>query len=221
MGNTNEETNDAGLTSILVHQCCENDLRIMEVSFTQESLPDSMPKKTNSKGCTSSEIILSRKVFPDNLSTYSIRTSTAKGDLEIMWKLLMQGSGRTLQQRKEIRLLSTKRFRAIGKRVTCMNTLSTLSQKPNEPPAKKTLKKQGAVYNSIVDPWPIFLITQPVQNSPNSRTYARCMMVTLLFLKLHIRDKLQVMLVQQVLRGKKGDMLQLQEEQGHVAMAVF
>ncbi|GJU79046.1 hypothetical protein Tco_1276116 [Tanacetum coccineum] len=52
--------------------------------------------------------------LPDTSSTYSKSTSTCQRRFGIMWMKLMQGSGRTLQQRKEDLFDEYERFRAIG-----------------------------------------------------------------------------------------------------------
>ncbi|GJY67787.1 hypothetical protein Tco_0470769 [Tanacetum coccineum] len=109
----------------------------------------------------STEIILSQGL-PRHIFNNLNQTSTVKGDLGIMWRC-MQGSGRTIQQRKEDLFDDYERFRMNtkfvnnlpaywGKYVTNVKQNMDISTTPYvqiythlkayEPHAKKTLKKQ-------------------------------------------------------------------------------
>ncbi|GJX11806.1 hypothetical protein Tco_0201665 [Tanacetum coccineum] len=75
--------------------------------LTLSSIQDKQARNADTKLKSSSS------VFPDTSST-SPSNKHCKEEFGIMWKMLMQGSGRTLQQRKEDLFDEYERFRAIG-----------------------------------------------------------------------------------------------------------
>ncbi|GKC91033.1 retrovirus-related pol polyprotein from transposon TNT 1-94 [Tanacetum coccineum] len=126
---------------------------------------------------TQAEIILSQGL-PRHIFNILNQTSTAKEIWDNV-EMLMQGSGRTLQQRKKIRLMSTNSFVPLEtspfKDYFNMDISTTpyvqiyTHLKAYEPHAKKTLKKQEQS-TSIVDPlaYVAHTTSAPALSSPST-----------------------------------------------------
>ncbi|GJX14128.1 hypothetical protein Tco_0205886 [Tanacetum coccineum] len=143
---SNEETMAAGSDDVILPQCrVENEYEFMDDSVYKNKLEWLILKLKSS----------SVNGLPDTSSTYSSVQSTAKEIWDNV-EMLMQGSGRTLQQRKEDLFDEYERFRAIGNesihdyfvRFTKLSSWGNLHEPHG---CQKTLKKQEQS-TSIVDP---------------------------------------------------------------------
>ncbi|GJS07449.1 hypothetical protein Tco_0364245 [Tanacetum coccineum] len=110
---TNEETNAAG-TDTRPPMLVENDYESWKIRIHRKKLDSEFNDEENKleMADTQAEIILSQGL-PRHIFNILNQTSTAKEIWDNV-EMLMQGSGRTLQQRKEDLFDEYERFRAIG-----------------------------------------------------------------------------------------------------------
>ncbi|GJX65779.1 hypothetical protein Tco_0300122 [Tanacetum coccineum] len=134
---------------------------------------------------TQAEIILSQGL-PRHIFNILNQTSTAQE----IWnnvELLMQGSGRTLQQRKKICIDEYEPFVPLGKRLTphhapALSSPSTPDPQPTaSSPNDALMATMTSVFYSLMVSKSNFPPDQTISSGllPNSKTHARCMMVRL------------------------------------------